>query len=156
MIPYLLIQNSLFATDLTASSMILTVIKIGVSSYISNMEQVEFFSRGCFPSKTDATVLLIVSVHSSAHFLVSNFPLFPVTYKLDCFSQFSFQDEVRERSMMLLLCLNPKIFYQVSHSLIIHVFHEFIKHPMITEVESKQYALANLHGIILCFGCVVE
>ena len=54
-------------TDSTASSVILTGIKIGVSSYISNVAQEGIFLLGFFSSKTDVMVLLIVPVQSSAN-----------------------------------------------------------------------------------------
>ena len=62
--------------------------------------------------------------------------------------EISFQDEVLENSMTLLLGLNHTIFSQVSHSRIKGVFHEFVKRPTILEIESKQYAYANVFKII--------
>ena len=50
--------------------------------------------------------------------------------------------------MTLLLRLIPKIFSEVSHNVIIGVFHKFIKRATIPEIESKHFALANLHVII--------
>ena len=73
--------------------------------------------------------------------------LFPVKDELDGFAQFSFQGEVQEHYMTLLLPLIPASFSEVSHSGIVRVFHEFVKHPTILEIESKQYVLANLRGI---------
>ena len=55
------------ATYFTASSVISTVIKIGLSLYISNVAQEGIVSIGCFPSKIDVTVSLIVPVRSSAN-----------------------------------------------------------------------------------------
>ena len=43
-------------------------------------------------------------------FWLQNSPLLPVTYKLDCFAQFPFQNYVLERSMTLLLRLIPTKF----------------------------------------------
>ena len=54
--------------------------------------------------------------------------------------------------MTFLLRLNPTSFSQVAYSQIIRVFHEFVKLPTIPEIESKQYALANLRGIIYALG----
>ena len=50
--------------------------------------------------------------------------------------------------MTLLLILTPTSFSEVSHSGIIRVFHGLVKHPTISEIESKQYALSDLRGII--------
>ena len=54
--------------------------------------------------------------------------------------------------MMFLLRLIPASFSLVSHFGIIRVFHEFVKRPMITAINSKQYSLANLCGIIKALG----
>ena len=43
-----------------------TGIKIGVSSYVSNVEQERLFSRGCFPDRTDAPVSFIIPFLSSS------------------------------------------------------------------------------------------
>ena len=83
---------------------------------------------------------------------LQNYPLFPVTEKSDRLTQFTFQDKVQERSMMLLLRLNPMRFSQVSHSRIIGVFHDFIKRLTIPEIQLKQYALANFLRIISALG----
>ena len=72
----------------------------------------------------------------------------------DFLAQFPFQYKVRERSMSLLLHLNPDIFSQVAHSRIIGVFHEFIKRPTIPKMKSKQYAFAILCKIINTLGAV--
>ena len=48
--------------NLIASSLFSTGIKIGVSLYVSNVAQEEIFSCGCFLSKTDTAVILIVPV----------------------------------------------------------------------------------------------
>ena len=55
------------ATDYTASSVMSTGIKIGVSSYVSSIAQEGIVSLGCFTSKNDVTVSLIVPVQSSAN-----------------------------------------------------------------------------------------
>ena len=55
------------ATDSTYSYVISTRIKIGVSSYVSNVAQEGFFLLGCFPSKTDLIVSFIVPIQSSAN-----------------------------------------------------------------------------------------
>ena len=51
-------------------------------------------------------------------------------------------------SVMLLLRLIPARFYEVSHSIIVRVFHKLVKRSTIPETESKQYALENLRVII--------
>ena len=56
--------------------------------------------------------------------------------------------------MTLLLILTPASFSEVSHIGIIRVFQELEKRPTIPEIESKQYALLNLHIIINSF-CVL-
>ena len=61
------LPESLCATYSTASSVILTEIKIGVYSYVYNVAQEGTVLLGCFPSKPDATVLLIVPVRSSTN-----------------------------------------------------------------------------------------
>ena len=55
------------ATGSTASSVILTGIKIGVSLYIFNKAQEGIVFLVCFPSKTDVAVSLIVPVRSAAN-----------------------------------------------------------------------------------------
>ena len=50
--------------------------------------------------------------------------------------------------MTFLLRLTPTIFSEVSHSGIVRVFHNLIKRPTITEIESKQYAFSNLRKMI--------
>ena len=50
--------------------------------------------------------------------------------------------------MTLLLSLNSTSFSNVSHSGVILVFYKIIKCPTISAIDSKQYALSNLHGII--------
>ena len=45
---------------------------------------------------------------------------------------------------------------EVSHSGIVRVFHEFVKHPTITEIESKQYVLDNLFVIINTLGALYD
>ena len=54
--------------------------------------------------------------------------------------------------MMLLLHLIPTSFSEVSHSGIVHVFHEFVKRPTIPVIESKKDALDNLRGIVNALG----
>ena len=61
------LTKSFCATDSTASSVVSTGIKIGVYPYVSNVAQGGFFSLGCFPSKTNVTALLIVTVQSIAN-----------------------------------------------------------------------------------------
>ena len=56
------IHESFRATDSTASSVMYTGMKIGVSLYVSNVAQEGMFLLGCFASKTDAPVFLIVPV----------------------------------------------------------------------------------------------
>ena len=85
-------------------------------------------------------------------FWLQNYPPFPVTEKLDCFAQLSFQDVFWERSMTLLLRLIPTRFSEVSYFGIIRVFHEFIKHPRIPAIESKKYVRSNLRKIINGLG----
>ena len=57
--------------------------------------------------------------------------------------------------MTLLLHLIPARFSEVSHSGILRVFHELFKRPTITEIESKQDALADLRRIINAL-CALE
>ena len=57
--------------------------------------------------------------------------------------------------MTLLLILTPTRFSDVSHSGVIRVFHELIKRTTIPVIESKQYALSNLRGIINAL-CALE
>ena len=83
---------------------------------------------------------------------LQNSLLLPVTDKSDSFAQFSFQDEVQERSMMLLLRLIPAGFFKVSHSRIVRVFHGFVKLHTTPAIESKQYALENLRKNINALG----
>ena len=54
--------------------------------------------------------------------------------------------------MTLLLRMIPESFAEVSHSGIVRVFHELVKRPTIPVIELKQYALANLRGIINSLG----
>ena len=61
------LPESFCATDSMDSYVMSTGIKIDVSSYFSNVAQEEIVSLGCFPFKTDTTVLLIVPVQSSAN-----------------------------------------------------------------------------------------
>ena len=58
------LPESFRATDFTDSSVMSTGMKIGVSSYVSNVSQEGIVLLGYFPSKTDATVSLIVPVQS--------------------------------------------------------------------------------------------
>ena len=58
--------------------------------------------------------------------------------------------------MTLLLCLDPASFIQVSCSHVKCVFHEFIKFPIITEVELKQYPRANIFVIINALGALQD
>ena len=57
--------------------------------------------------------------------------------------------------MTLLLRLIPVIFSEVSQSGIVCVFHELVKRPTIPAIESKQYVLSNLRGIINAL-CALE
>ena len=50
--------------------------------------------------------------------------------------------------MTLLLRLIPASFSEVTHSGIVHVFHNIVKRPTILEIESEKYAHANLRRII--------
>ena len=56
--------GSFCATELTTSYLIPTGIKIGVSSWNLNVEQWDFLSSGCFPTRTSATVLFINPIMS--------------------------------------------------------------------------------------------
>ena len=58
--------------------------------------------------------------------------------------------------MTLLLGLNPVRFSQVYRIHIKGVFHEFFKLPTIVEIESKQYARANMFGIINALGALQD
>ena len=91
----------------------------------------------------------------SQFILLQKSPLFSVTDESDGFAQFSFQDEVQECSMTLLLILSPTSFSEVSHSGNIHFFCEITKRSTIPKIESKKYALSNLRGIINAL-CVLE
>ena len=53
---------------------------------------------------------------------------------------------------MLLLGSNHTSFSQVSCSHVKVVFYEFFKRPTIIEIKSKQYARANMFGIINALG----
>ena len=79
---------------------------------------------------------------------LQNSSLLSVTDESDVFAQFLLQDEVRERSMTLLIRLNPTRFSEVSHIRIVRVLHNLFKRSIIPETKLKQYALSNLHGII--------
>ena len=79
---------------------------------------------------------------------LQNSPLFFVTYKLDGFTQFSFQG----RGLRAFFDVAPHFY---SHSGAIRVFHKLVKRSGILSIESKQYALSNLRGIINAL-CVVE
>ena len=58
--------------------------------------------------------------------------------------------------MTLLLGLNHVIISQVYRIHIKIVFHEFFKLPTIVEIESKQYARANMFGIINALGALQD
>ena len=108
--PGLELPKSFHATDSTASSVLLVVIKIGASSYFSNIAQEGIFSCGCFPSRTNVVVFYSACTILVQFFGLQNSPLFSFTEKSICPKQFSFQDELQKRTMMLLLGLNPTIF----------------------------------------------
>ena len=79
---------------------------------------------------------------------LQNSPIFSVTDDLHGFIQFPFQYEVRKRSMMSLLRLTLTRFSEVSNNRFICVFHVLAKRSTIPQIESKQYALSNLRGIV--------
>ena len=54
--------------------------------------------------------------------------------------------------MTLLSSLNPTRFSWVTCIQVKGVFNELVKCPVITAIESKQYACANMIGIINTFG----
>ena len=85
---------------------------------------------------------------------LQDLPLPPITEELDSFAEFSFQDEVQERSMTLLLCLIPVRFSKVSQRVIVCFFLELVKYPIIPVIESKQYALVDLLGFINALGAL--
>ena len=62
--------------------MISTGIKIGVSTYVSNVEHEGNFVCECFPARTDAMVLLIMPILSDATSWVTKIPIFPVCRKI--------------------------------------------------------------------------
>ena len=66
---------------------------------------------------------------------LQNSPLFPFTDKSNSFPQFSFQYNVRESPMTLLLCLIPASFSKVSHGGILCIFLELTKRPTIPSIE---------------------
>ena len=74
--------ESFGATNLIESSMMSTGIQIGILSYVSNVAQEGTFFCGCFPSKTNATFLLIITVHFSANFSGWKTPQFPLHRKI--------------------------------------------------------------------------
>ena len=77
--PGLELFKSLRATDSAASSVMSMGMKIGVSLYVSIVAQEGIVSLGCFSSKTNMTVLLIVPVQSSANISCCKTPThFPV------------------------------------------------------------------------------
>ena len=53
---------------------------------------------------------------------------------------------------MLLLALDTKSFPLESCSRVKCVFQEFVKHPKVLAVESKQYAHTNMFGVINALG----
>ena len=74
--PWPEIPESFCASDSTASSVILTGIKIGVYSYVSNISQEGIVLLGYFSFKNYMTVLLIVSVQYAEKFQVAKLPPF--------------------------------------------------------------------------------
>ena len=58
--------------------------------------------------------------------------------------------------MTLLLGFVPEIFSHVFRSRVKCVFHEFVKRPMISAVDSKAYVRANMFGIINAFGTLQD
>ena len=43
---------------------------------------------------------------------------------------------------------DPHKISEVSHSRVIYIFHKIVKRYIIPQIETKQYALANLRGIV--------
>ena len=102
------------------------------------------------------------SIVDSAHTIfrkllgLQNSHLFHFTDKSDCLAKFPFRDKIQERSMTLILGLNPTWFSQVTRSRVKDVFHKFFKRPAIPEIESKHYACANMLGNINALGALQD
>ena len=124
--------------------------------YFSNLTQEEFLFVDVFPpgpmqqfsSKCLCKNLPSIQVEKSPHFSCTEF--------FDCLTLFPFYDQALKRTMLLLLSLDTASFCQISRSRVKCFFHYFVKHPIIPEVDSKQYKHANMFGVINAFDTLQD
>ena len=98
-------------------------------------------------------------VNYSRFFLLQLFglrksPCFQCTEKSYCLAQFSLYEEVRKRTITLLLALYAASFSHESRSHVVRVFHEFFKRATTPTVKLKLYARANTFGVIDRLGAL--
>ena len=140
------LPESFRATDSMASSVISTEMKIGISSYVSNVAQKGIVLLGCFPSKTDVKVLFIVPIQSSSNSSDFKIPPFSMSQtNRMALRNFSFRTRFE-----IFYDVAPQFdshdIFEVSHRGFINVFHYIVKPSTIPQIKSKKMCFRIFAG----------
>ena len=144
------------ANDYMVSSVMTMGVKIGVSSYISNVAQEGIISIRFFSPKPmwHSCWLCLYNLRPTCQ--VAKLPPFIFHRQIVRLCAILLQDKVWKHSMIFLRSLFPANFSKVSHHRVIREFYELVKCFTIPQVKLKQNALSNLRGIVNTLGALKD
>ena len=133
-----------------------TGMKISVSLYVYNISQEGIVSLGCFHSKTDATVSLILLVRSSSNSSGCKTPPFSLSQKnRTALRIFNFRTRFENVQWRSSIFWAPQDFPSYPGG-VIRVFHNIVKGFTTPQVKSKQNALSYLRVIVNALGALED